>query len=87
MKLSPSAQQIVLGELHRRAPRRGMRKRLAYELSTTEQGLSSVMLGKRAVPEVLAWRLLAKVRAEELALADKLEAEMALPSLLKERDW
>jgi len=82
--VSSALNAILVEELQRRAPQRGMRKRLAHDLGTDQTRLSRWFKGQSHIPEHIAWRLLAKVRDEELELAAKIEAELLRPSMLKE---
>lgn len=84
MRLSPRAQSAIRAELHRQAPRRGMSKRAAYDLGVSQKMFCAYAAGRVNIPEYMAWRILEKARLDDLALADKIEAELLKPSLLKE---
>jgi hypothetical protein len=62
--------------LRRRASEWGASKRVARELGVSGSLVSSYISGKRNMPDALAARILADVRAEELTLADRIEAEL-----------
>jgi len=57
-------EELVIAELRRRAPRRGMRKQLAHELGTSEPTLAGIATGNRGVSpriaEGLGFRLVAR---------------------------
>lgn len=80
-------EQAVRVELCRRAPRRGMRKALALDAGVSQSLISQIATGKRPMTPSLAEELgfkLAWVRDEELALADRIEAELVGPSKLRD---
>ena len=87
--IRPTRQRIhgertVRSEIYRRSPQRGMRKAIAFDAGISESFLSLIATGKRPMTPKLAAELgfrLAWVRAEELALADKIEAELSLSTV------
>lgn len=85
----------VVRALKRRTAKRGTSKGFAYELGISESRLSHMRRRRTPMTEkvaeslgyMLAWvraEELAKIRTDELALADKIEAELNQPSMLKE---
>lgn len=73
-----SFQEATVLDLCHLVPNRGMRKRVAHELGTYESRLSEYIQRRRPIPLATAKRIriLAQIRAEELELADKIEAEI-----------
>lgn len=72
-------EQQVLDELDRRTTQRGSTKLIAEEAGLDVAVVYHIHAGKRRMQPSLAEQLgfqLAWVRAEEIALADKIEAEM-----------
>jgi hypothetical protein len=82
--VSPACEELLLNDLRQRTATRGSRKRVAYQFGIDESRISGYFHGTH-IPEHVGWRILAQVRMEDLALADKIEAELLLPCKLKER--
>lgn len=82
--LSPRCQRVIRTELQRRVPRRGMAKRAAYEIGASYRTFLGYLKGRDRIPEHVAWRILEQARQDDLALAEKIEAELNAPSILKE---
>jgi hypothetical protein len=79
MRAQAALQEAARAELRRMTNQRGVRKQVAFELGRSEESLSKYISGKSPIPDALAFHILAKVRLEELLLADKIEAELRLP--------
>lgn len=79
--------QRIVADL--RKQKRGTSKRLAYAAGISTGAVSQVRRGYRMPSESVAAsvgyrKIILWIRDEELALADKLETELAQPSKLKE---
>jgi predicted transcriptional regulator len=78
--LSPVGATIARRELERRLPTRGLRKRVANELGVSQTSLHFYLAGapipERVGAELVGRDLLERIRAEEFALADRIEAEI-----------
>lgn len=84
-----AGEAAVVRALKNRTKRRGTSKQFAYEIGISECRLSHMRRRRTPMTEKVAHSLgymLAWVRAEELELADKIEAELQQPQLLKERE-
>lgn len=81
-------EQDVRAELKRQTASRGIVKGLAADAGLHISAVYEMRAGRRLMTPSLAEQLgftLAWVRAEELALADKIETELSQPAALKER--
>lgn len=80
-------EQEVRAELQRRTRQRGHLKAIAADAGLGVPAVYEIRSGRRPMMPSLAEELgftLAWVRAEELELADKIEAELTRPSTMKE---
>jgi hypothetical protein len=79
-------QQACRAELRRMTSRPSSRKQIAYELGRSQVSLSRYIRGKSPIPDGLAVQILAKVRIEDLLLADRIEDELHAGSPFREAE-
>jgi len=70
------ASPLLIREIDRRTPARGMLKGLAADWGVSQAHLTGLRNGSAKLGSDVAARVLAKVRAEDLVLANKIEAEL-----------